>query len=247
MSNSGGDRNRVRDFVNCSFYCSVHAHYSGSFSNCVIRSYDCGDRSNFCSNFINPKFNPKFGNASIGNGKDARMGNICHLRKIEDRYEADEADWRFKDNYDRMEIRESGDGKPFDYGDCRPYRVAWSKGRRDEAIEANANLEKSIMTEPEQKSVVKLLISYDRAFALEPRESGICDILKCDIDTGKARPISNKPRRVPPNMKPAIEQQVNEYLDEGIIKETSSPWAAPIVMVKKPLGQVLDLLLGPLP
>jgi hypothetical protein len=93
------------------------------------------------------------------------------------------------------------------------------------------------MDAQQKEELIQLLCEHDKAFSLEPNETGICDILKCDIDTGKARPISARARRVQPHLRRVIETQVKEYLEEGVITESNSPWAAPIVMVRKKTGE----------
>ncbi|XP_071728214.1 uncharacterized protein [Rutidosis leptorrhynchoides] len=47
------------------------------------------------------------------------------------------------------------------------------------------------------------------------------------------QPINIRPYRHPPNQKDAIEAMVNELLEFGVIRSSQSPYAAPIVMVKK--------------
>ncbi|GJW14002.1 transposon ty3-G gag-pol polyprotein [Tanacetum coccineum] len=48
-----------------------------------------------------------------------------------------------------------------------------------------------------------------------------------------AQPVNIRPYRHPPMQKDAIEVMVNELLDSGVIKPSNSPFASPIVMVKK--------------
>lgn len=56
------------------------------------------------------------------------------------------------------------------------------------------------------------------------------------IETGSARPIRQKPYRVAPYERKVIADQVKEMLQKGVVQESSSPWAAPVILVKKKDG-----------
>uniref|UniRef100_A0A6G5A909 Putative tick transposon n=1 Tax=Rhipicephalus microplus TaxID=6941 RepID=A0A6G5A909_RHIMP len=53
------------------------------------------------------------------------------------------------------------------------------------------------------------------------------------INTGDATPIRQKPYRVSPSERQVIADQVNDMLQKGVIQKSSSPWAAPVILVKK--------------
>ncbi|GBM36473.1 Retrovirus-related Pol polyprotein from transposon 297 [Araneus ventricosus] len=56
------------------------------------------------------------------------------------------------------------------------------------------------------------------------------------INTGDHPPIKQYPRRLPLARKEESEHIVKEMVDNGIIEESSGPWASPIVLVKKKDG-----------
>ncbi|GBN00942.1 Transposon Ty3-I Gag-Pol polyprotein [Araneus ventricosus] len=56
------------------------------------------------------------------------------------------------------------------------------------------------------------------------------------INTGNHPPIKQYPRRLPLAKKEEAERLVKEMVDNGIIDESSGPWASPIVLVKKKDG-----------
>ncbi|GBO37793.1 Retrovirus-related Pol polyprotein from transposon 297, partial [Araneus ventricosus] len=56
------------------------------------------------------------------------------------------------------------------------------------------------------------------------------------INTGNHPPIKQYPRRLPLAKKEEAEHLVKEMVDNGIIEESSGPWASPIVLVKKKDG-----------
>ncbi|GBM31329.1 Transposon Ty3-I Gag-Pol polyprotein [Araneus ventricosus] len=56
------------------------------------------------------------------------------------------------------------------------------------------------------------------------------------INTGNHSPIKRYQRRFPLVKKGEAERLVKEMVDNGIIEESSGPWASPIVLVKKKDG-----------
>ncbi|GBN83957.1 Retrovirus-related Pol polyprotein from transposon 297 [Araneus ventricosus] len=56
------------------------------------------------------------------------------------------------------------------------------------------------------------------------------------INTGDHPPIKQYPRRLPLARKEDAEHLVKEIVDNGIIEESSGPWASPILLVKKKDG-----------
>ncbi|CAM5102295.1 unnamed protein product [Natator depressus] len=58
------------------------------------------------------------------------------------------------------------------------------------------------------------------------------------IDTGNARPIRAQPYRVAPQAKTAIEQEIRDMLQMGVIHPSGSAWASPVVLIPKPDGEI---------
>ena len=60
--------------------------------------------------------------------------------------------------------------------------------------------------------------------------------MKHHIDTGTAKPVKQRPRRLADVQVDAMREQVKELHEKGIIYPCDSPWAANVVMVKKKCG-----------
>src|SRR5678815_3236446 len=56
------------------------------------------------------------------------------------------------------------------------------------------------------------------------------------------RPMRQSPYPLHPERLKLVNKEIEELLQEGIIEESESPWAAPIVLVPKPDGTLSCLL-----
>ena len=65
---------------------------------------------------------------------------------------------------------------------------------------------------------------------------GTTSLVEHSIDTGNAPPIKQLPRRLPNALKPIVDSQVKEMIDNNIVRPSHSPWASPIVLVRKKDG-----------
>ena len=80
------------------------------------------------------------------------------------------------------------------------------------------------------------MTEYANIFAVNSAEIGRTDLVHHQINTGDSDPVKQQARRIPLALRPKVEQMINDMLEQGIIEESSSPWASPIVLVSKPDG-----------
>ncbi|MCP3661418.1 MAG: hypothetical protein GY696_02815 [Gammaproteobacteria bacterium] len=52
------------------------------------------------------------------------------------------------------------------------------------------------------------------------------------------QPISQKLRDLNPELEQKLQDQINKWLEEGVIEASKSPWSSPLVPVKKKDGSV---------
>ena len=65
---------------------------------------------------------------------------------------------------------------------------------------------------------------------------GFTSVLSHQVRTGNSPPIKQYPRRLPYHYRGEIKQQVSDMLEKGVIQPSTSPWASPVVLVKKKDG-----------
>ena len=87
-------------------------------------------------------------------------------------------------------------------------------------------------------ALVSLLEEYHDVFSLEEGERGETDVVELHIDTGDAHPKSQPPRRVPFAVRQEIAHQLRQVQTSGVIQPSKSPWASPIVLVRKKDGSL---------
>ena len=88
-----------------------------------------------------------------------------------------------------------------------------------------------------EEQLLALLLRYADVFATSGDDLGRTGKLNHEINTGGAPPVRQRVRRIPPQRR----QEVRELLDkmlENVIKPSSSPWASPVVLVRKKDGSL---------
>ncbi|KZS07209.1 Uncharacterized protein APZ42_029116 [Daphnia magna] len=88
----------------------------------------------------------------------------------------------------------------------------------------------------ERDAVFRLLTRRRRCFLPADGNLGSTFMTEHAIDTSDARPISCVPYRVSAAERRIITENIAEMLKQGIIRPSFSPWAAPVVLVKKKSG-----------
>ncbi|CAM4638739.1 unnamed protein product [Caretta caretta] len=87
----------------------------------------------------------------------------------------------------------------------------------------------------QRQQIQELCTSYTPTFSATP---GLTERAYHSIDTGNAHPIRVQPYRVSPQAKTAIEREIQDMLQMGVIRPSESAWASPVVLVPKPDGEI---------
>uniref|UniRef100_A0A8P4GKR5 Gypsy retrotransposon integrase-like protein 1 n=1 Tax=Dicentrarchus labrax TaxID=13489 RepID=A0A8P4GKR5_DICLA len=77
---------------------------------------------------------------------------------------------------------------------------------------------------------------YADVFAAQDEDLGYTDQVKHEIPVVDESPVSQPYRRIPPNQYQEVREHISELLRKGVIQESSSSYASPIVLVRKSDG-----------
>ena len=95
----------------------------------------------------------------------------------------------------------------------------------------NLNLEQSC-------KLSKLLYDNADLFAKSSADLGKTSVVEHTINTGDARPIKQAARRPPKSLAGKENEIIQDQIKAGVIRESSSPWASPMVYVMKKDGSI---------
>ena len=88
----------------------------------------------------------------------------------------------------------------------------------------------------EKEQLYQLLLANSDILSTQQSDLGRTDCIRHKIDTGNAAPIRQRTRRLAPHQHQKAKKLVEEMLRKDVIQPSSSPWAAPIVLVQKKNG-----------
>lgn len=96
----------------------------------------------------------------------------------------------------------------------------------------NCNIDKSFIEE-----IKSLIIEYRSSFALNMKEVGLTDKTEIKINLANDTPFFYRPYRLSSSQRDKVRVQINELLEQNIIRQSYSEFASPIVVVKKKSGK----------
>ncbi|MGH0124627.1 UNVERIFIED_CONTAM: hypothetical protein FKN15_076715 [Acipenser sinensis] len=103
----------------------------------------------------------------------------------------------------------------------------------DVALPQHLSLQGDGLTLEQQSQLDALLKKWQQVFSVHEEDYGWTGIVQHQIPTGNAAPIRERYRPVPPTLYKEIRTLLQGMLDGGVVRDSCSPWAAPIVLVQK--------------
>ena len=98
---------------------------------------------------------------------------------------------------------------------------------------ASSSVVSQPLTEEQSKQLKRVLDSHSKILTKDP---GLTSLVMFDIDTGGAEPIHQRPYSTPVALKEKVDEEITWLLEKGYIVPSSSPWASPMVTVRKADG-----------
>ena len=84
----------------------------------------------------------------------------------------------------------------------------------------------------------QLLLNHHEVFAVEDGDRGETNLVQMTIDTGNALPRRQPVRRTPFAVRAEVARQLEEMQSKGVVEPSTSPWASPVVLVRKKDGSL---------
>lgn len=92
------------------------------------------------------------------------------------------------------------------------------------------------ISEANKTKLLKLLDKYDTSFAKDTKDLGCTDLIKMRIQTTSNQPVYCKPYRLSHKESEIVNEKVQDLLNAGIVRESMSEYASPVVLVRKKGG-----------
>ncbi|XP_057374752.1 uncharacterized protein LOC130695606 [Daphnia carinata] len=89
-----------------------------------------------------------------------------------------------------------------------------------------------------KKPLASLLNEFTDLFATKDSGLGSTSLITHFIDTEGKGPIRLRPYRTGQGQKEELEKQIKEMLQANVIRHSTSPWAAPVILVVKKTGEM---------
>ena len=84
-----------------------------------------------------------------------------------------------------------------------------------------------------EEAVVKLFVDYFSVLATHPSQYGETEVLQMGIDLIHSYvPYKSRVRPLNPEQKENLKQRIKEWVEQGVIEPSTSPWASPPVPVR---------------
>ncbi|XP_060780518.1 uncharacterized protein LOC132888512 [Neoarius graeffei] len=101
-----------------------------------------------------------------------------------------------------------------------------------------ANVDLSALSEQEQVEARSLLTRYHTVFSTHEGDLGCTQLVFHSIPLLDEAPVRQRYRRIPPSDYDAVKAHINQLVESQVIRESSSPYASPIVLAKKKDGSL---------
>lgn len=94
------------------------------------------------------------------------------------------------------------------------------------------------LTEEQAIQAKSLLLRYFSLFSKDEGDLGCTDLITHEIPLQNEVPVRQPYRRLPPSQYDLVKTHIKQLLDSQIVRESSSPYSSPIVVVTKKDGSI---------
>lgn len=118
--------------------------------------------------------------------------------------------------------------------DSNMFMISEGEGDRVEITRSDINV--GDLNAFEMDRLLKLLNRYVDSFARDTKDLGCTDLIEMHIRTNTNEPVYCKPYRLSHKENEIVNEKIKDLLDAGIIRESFSEYASPVVLIKKKGG-----------
>ena len=107
-----------------------------------------------------------------------------------------------------------------------------------ERLPFELNIGDAPLTRDQQARLIDVIYSHTEVFSLFNGDLGFCDVLKHSIPTTTDKPVYLPHRQIPVQLQSEVRKCLDNWLKQGIIRPSKSPYASQVVIVRKKTGEI---------
>ena len=110
--------------------------------------------------------------------------------------------------------------------------------RELERLPFELNIGDAPLTRDQQARLIDVIYSHTEVFSLFDGDLGFCDVLKHSIPTTTDKPVYLPHWQIPVQLQSEVRKCLDNWLKQGIIRPSKSPYASQVVIVRKKTGEI---------
>ena len=107
-----------------------------------------------------------------------------------------------------------------------------------ERLPFKLNIGDTPLTREQQAHLIDVIYDHTEVFLLFDGDLGFCDVLKHSIPTTTDKPVYLPHRQIPVQLQSEVRKCLDNWLKEGIIRPSKSPYASQVVIVHKKTSEI---------
>ena len=107
-----------------------------------------------------------------------------------------------------------------------------------ERLPFELNIGDALLTRDQQARLIDVIYSHTEVFSLFDGDLGFCDVLKHSIPTTTDKPVYLPHQQIPVQLQAEVRKCLDNWLKQGIIHPSKSPYASQVVIVRKKTGEI---------
>ena len=107
-----------------------------------------------------------------------------------------------------------------------------------EQLPFELNIGDAPLTREQQACLIDVIYNHTEVFLLFDRDLGFCNVLKHSIPTTTNKPVYLPHWQIPVQLQSEVRKCLNNWLKQGIICPSKSPYTSQVVIVRKKTGEI---------